>query len=258
MQEEIIRKEWEAKQAALRMKKEEAQRQHEEELKRHQDIQRGIDDYIDNGAETPEFLRVVSESQSSKELCPFFTKTGACRYGDVCSRNHRRLALSKIILVPGFYTHFSLQKTSAEYDTDVCLEFESSETRRDFREFYESVVPELETFGRIKTLKVCCNTEIHLRGNLYVEYYSEREAARAWRKLKGRYYAQRQLNCEFVSLTSWRNAVCGMAKCPKGRACNFLHTFRNPNDEYDIKSPPRWAKKNDDFENSSSRRSEHR
>lgn len=150
MQEEIIRKEWEAKQAALRMKKEEAQRQHEEELKRHQDIQRGIDDYIDNGAETPEFLRVVSESQSSKELCPFFTKTGACRYGDVCSRNHRRLALSKIILVPGFYTHFSLQKTSAEYDTDVCLEFESSETRRDFREFYESVVPELETFGRIK------------------------------------------------------------------------------------------------------------
>ena len=144
--------------------------------------------------------------------------------------------------MPGFYTHFSLEKNSAEYDTDIALEFESSETRQHFREFYNDVVPELESFGRIKTLKYCCNTEVHLRGNLYVEYYTEREAARALRKLKGRWYAGRQLNCEFVNLKSWRSAVCGMSKCPKGRACNFLHTFKNPHDQYDIKSPPRWAK----------------
>lgn len=178
-------------------------------------------------------------------MCPFFTKTAACKYGDTCSRNHRRNALSKIIIIPGFYNHFSLEKNSREYDTDIGLEFESSETRRDFRDFYREIVPELETFGRIKTLRCCCNSEIHLRGNLYVEYYTEREAARAWRRLKGRYYAGRQLNCEFATLLSWTKAICGMTKCPKGRACNFLHTFRNPSDKYDVKSPPRWSRRSE-------------
>ncbi|XP_012279294.1 U2 small nuclear ribonucleoprotein auxiliary factor 35 kDa subunit-related protein 1 isoform X2 [Orussus abietinus] len=242
-QEAKIRQEFEEKQKAQRAKKEEEQRLRDAEFERQRDLQRRIDEYIDEGASTPETFRVVTDSQPGRELCPFFTKTGACRYGDTCSRNHRRVCLSKVILVPGFYSHFSLEKNSAEYDTDVGLEFESSETRRHFREFYKDVVPELESFGRIRTLKYCCNTEIHLRGNLYVEYYTEREAARALRKLKGRWYAGRQLNCEFVNLKSWRNAVCGMGKCPKGRACNFLHTFRNPRDEYDIKSPPMWAKR---------------
>nr|XP_031840438.1 U2 small nuclear ribonucleoprotein auxiliary factor 35 kDa subunit-related protein 1 isoform X2 [Nomia melanderi] len=241
-QEAKIREEFEAKQEVIRKKQEEEKQKREEDIKKREELLKEIDDYIDNGIETPEAMREVVDSQPGKELCPFFTKTAACRYGDTCSRNHRRVCLSKVILIPGFYTHFSLEKNSAEYDTDVALEFESWETREHFREFYKDVVPELESFGRIKTLKYCCNTEVHLRGNLYVEYYTEREAARALRKLKGRWYAGRQLNCEFANLKSWRSAVCGMAKCPKGRACNFLHTFRNPHDEYDIKSPPRWAK----------------
>ncbi|CAL7933493.1 unnamed protein product [Xylocopa violacea] len=259
-QEAKVRQEFEAKQEAIRKKQEEEKRRREEDVRKREQLLKEIDDYIDNGIKTPEALREVIDSQPGKELCPFFTKTGACRYGDTCSRNHRRLCLSKVILVPGFYTHFSLEKNSAEYDTDIALEFESSETRQHFREFYKDVVPELESFGRIKTLKYCCNTEVHLRGNLYVEYYTERDAARALRRLKGRWYAGRQLNCEFVNLKSWRSAVCGMSKCPKGRACNFLHTFKNPHDEYDIKSPPRWTKQLGSFsqETTSGRRSEHR
>lgn len=183
----------------------------------------------------------------------FFTKTGACKYGDACSRNHQRKSLTKVILIPGFYSHFSLEKNSNEYDTDVGLEFESSETRKHFRDFYRDVVPELESFGRIRTLKCCFNSDIHLRGNLYVEYETEREAARAWRKLRSRWYAGRQINCEFANIVSWRNAVCGMFHCPKGRACNFIHAFRNPGDEYEIKSPP-WRPVRADRESTSSRR----
>lgn len=257
-QEMKIRQEFEAKQETIRKKQEEEKRKREEDIKKREQLLKDIDDYIDNGIKTPEPLREVIDSQPGKELCPFFTKTAACRYGDTCSRNHRRVCLSKVILVPGFYTHFALEKNSAEYDTDVALEFESSEMRQHFREFYNDVVPELESFGRIKTLKYCCNTEVHLRGNLYVEYYTEREAARAVRALKGRWYAGRQLNCEFANLKSWRSAVCGMIKCPKGKACNFLHTFKNPHDEYDVKSPPRWTKQTSGQEASSSRRSEHR
>ncbi|KAF7389323.1 hypothetical protein HZH66_010460 [Vespula vulgaris] len=241
-QEEKIRKEFEAKQEIIRKKEEEEKRIREEEIRRRELLQKEIDDYIDKGIKTPEALRETIDSQPGKELCPFFTKTGACRYGDTCSRNHRRVCLSKILLIPNFYSHFSLEKNSTEYDTDIALEFENSETRQHFCEFYNDIVPELESLGRIKTLKLCCNTEIHLRGNLYVEYYTEREAARALRKLKGRWYAGRQLNCEFANLKSWRSAVCGMLKCPKGRACNFLHTFKNPHAEYDIKSPSRYSK----------------
>ncbi|XP_046465658.1 U2 small nuclear ribonucleoprotein auxiliary factor 35 kDa subunit-related protein 2 [Neodiprion pinetum] len=238
-QETRIRKEYEAKQEVLRLKKEEARRKEEEESERLEEVHRNIEAYIDEGRSTPEVLREVTNSQPGKEPCPFFSKTGACRYGDTCSRNHQRLALSRVLLIPGFYSHFSLEKNSAEYDTDIALEFGGSETRHHFREFYNDVVPELETFGRIKTLKCCRNTEIHLRGNMYVEYYEERAAARALRSLKGRWYAGRQLNCEFANVQSWRNAICGMPKCPKGRSCNFLHTFRNPRDEYDVKSPQR-------------------
>ncbi|XP_034947608.1 U2 small nuclear ribonucleoprotein auxiliary factor 35 kDa subunit-related protein 2 [Chelonus insularis] len=253
-QEEKIRKEFEAKQEAVRKKNEELKLKQEEELRRQEQIQREIDDYIDNGAKTPEALQVVIDSQPGKEICPFFSKTAACKYGDSCSRNHRRSALTKIIIIPGFYSHFSLEKNSAEYDTDIGLEFELVETRKHFREFYKDVVPELESYGKIKTLKCCCNSEVHLRGNLYVEYYDKRDAARAWRQLKGRWYAGRQLNCEFANFKSWRNAVCGMNKCPKGRSCNYLHTFTNYTADYDIKSPPRRSK-NSERELTSSRRS---
>ncbi|EZA58931.1 hypothetical protein DMN91_011014 [Ooceraea biroi] len=250
--------EFKARQEAFQKKKEEEKQKREEQFRKQEQLQKEIDDYIDNGVQTPEPLREVVDSQPSKDLCPFFTKTGACRYGDACSKNHRRVLLSKVIMVPGFYSHFSLEKNSAEYDTDVALEFESSETRHHFREFYEDAISELESFGRIKTLRCCCNIEVHLRGNMYVEYYTEREAARAWRNLKGRWYAGKQLNCEFANLTSWRSAVCGMAKCPKGsRACNFLHTLRNPHDKYSIKSPPRRLK-NTPQDANTSKRSEHR
>ncbi|XP_015112431.1 U2 small nuclear ribonucleoprotein auxiliary factor 35 kDa subunit-related protein 1 [Diachasma alloeum] len=253
-QEEILRKEFEAKQQLLNKRKKETQSRQEEELKHQETLKKAIDSYIDEGTKTPESLRAVMDSKPGKELCPFFTKTAACKYGDSCSRNHRRLALGKILVIPGFYTHFSLERNSFEYDTDIGLEYDSFETQKDFREFYRDVLPELESFGRIKTLRFCRNTEVHLRGNLYVEYSSEREAARAWRKLNGRYYAGRQLNCEFANIGSWRAAVCGLLRCPKGKMCNFLHTFRNPRDEYDIMSPPRWSKKGEG--ENSDRRSE--
>ncbi|XP_071559837.1 uncharacterized protein [Temnothorax nylanderi] len=256
-QEMKIREEFEAKRAAFLKKKEEERRQHEEQLRKQEQLQKEIDDYIDNGVKTPEALRDVVDNQPTKILCPFFTKTGACRYGNACSKNHRRIFLSKVIMIPGFYSHFSLEKNSAEYDTDVALEFESSEMLRHYHEFYEDVIGELESFGRIKTLKCCRNREIHLRGNLYVEYYTEREAARAWRNLNGRWYGGKQLNCEFVNMISWRNAVCGILECPKGsKFCNFLHTLKNPHSRYNIKSSRR--PKNKPHDSNNSKRSEHR
>ena len=211
-------------------------------------LRKEIDAYIDDGAATPEQMRTFNETQPRKEICPFFAKTGACRYGDVCSRNHQKPLLSTKICVPGFYSHYSLERHRGDYDDKY--EYESREVRNHFRDFYTDVVPELEKFGKIRTLQYCKNSEPHLRGNLYIEYETERDAARAVRGLKGRWYAGRQLHCEFVHFKSWRGAVCGMSRCPKGSSCNFLHVFKNPTVDYEVKSPPLWTRKQDNFDRS--------
>ena len=76
----MIRKEYEAKQEAIQKKQVEEKQRIEEELKKRQQMQKEIDDYIDNGAKTPQVLRIVAETQPGKEVCQFYTKTGACRY----------------------------------------------------------------------------------------------------------------------------------------------------------------------------------
>ena len=61
-----------------------------------------------------------------KEACQFFMKTGACRYGDLCSRSHPYPETSCTILIPAMYAHFSLDQDlldEEEYDTGVSLTF---------------------------------------------------------------------------------------------------------------------------------------
>lgn len=78
-QEMKIREEFEEKRSAFLKKKEEEVKEREEQLRRQEQLQQEIDDYIDNGVRTPDVLREIADSQPTKALCPFFTKTGACR-----------------------------------------------------------------------------------------------------------------------------------------------------------------------------------
>lgn len=65
-----------------------------------------------------------------------------------------------------------------------------------------------------------------------------------------------------MKLSSWRNAICGQFNrgiCLKGKACNYLHVFRNPTREFvsadrDWKNPTPFSISNDEpgrFSNSS-------
>lgn len=74
-----IHEKLEAKQEVIRKKEEEKKRKHEEQLRKQEQLHKEIDNYIDNGTKTPEVLRDVMDTQPSKDLCPFFMKTGACR-----------------------------------------------------------------------------------------------------------------------------------------------------------------------------------
>lgn len=89
----------------------------------------------------------------------------------------------------------------------------------------------MEKFGYVRQFKVCCNHEAHLRGNVYVEFRSSREAIKCFRSLQGRWYGGKQLQVEFCGIQSWTSAICGLffkRRCPKGNSCNFLHVFKNP------------------------------
>jgi len=53
---------------------------------------------------------------------------------------------------------------------DLTLEFEDLELYQHFETFYNDILPEFKAAGRVVQLKVCCNYEPHLRGNVYVQY----------------------------------------------------------------------------------------
>ncbi|KAK3018480.1 hypothetical protein RJ639_003565 [Escallonia herrerae] len=102
-------------------------------------------------------------------------------------------------------------------------------------------------------LTVCRNGSFHLRGNVYVHYRSLDSAVMAYQSVNGRFFAGKQVTCEFVSVTRWKVAICGeymksrLKTCSRGTACNFIHCFHNPGGDYEWadwdKPPPKyWMK----------------
>lgn len=170
-----IRAEFDANKERLRKLKEEKLRLAEEKLEQHKRLADAIDRYINGSGDLPDELKINAESNPGKAMCPFFEKTSTCRYGMKCSRNHCRPGISRLLLIPNFFTHIRLdQSKHTEYGSDFCLEIDDSELYRDFNEFFNDVEPELSTFGRIITFCVCSNQEPHLRGHTYVEFDDQR------------------------------------------------------------------------------------
>ena len=56
------------------------------------------------------------------------------------------------------------------FGLDMGLEYEDNDLYRSFRDFYYDIIPEFKSVGRVVNIKVCCNHEPHLRGNVYVQY----------------------------------------------------------------------------------------
>jgi len=87
-----------------------------------------------------------------------------------------------------------------------------------------------------------------------VHYKSLDSALLAYSSMNGRYFAGKQITCEFVAVTRWKAAICGeymrskYKTCSHGVACNFIHCFRNPGGDYEWADwdnpPPRyWIRK---------------
>uniref|UniRef100_A0A1B6LRP1 C3H1-type domain-containing protein n=1 Tax=Graphocephala atropunctata TaxID=36148 RepID=A0A1B6LRP1_9HEMI len=136
----MIKEEWEREQRKLQ-EAEEVRKKMEDEKKRKQaELLTQIDAFIEGRAELPDEVNVSTQTQPGQPECPFFYKTGACRFRDLCSRNHTRPGISRTLLVPNFYDHFGLQTLNHdEYDTDVGLEYEESETYQHFKSILAAV-----------------------------------------------------------------------------------------------------------------------
>ncbi|XP_003969911.1 U2 small nuclear ribonucleoprotein auxiliary factor 35 kDa subunit-related protein 2 [Takifugu rubripes] len=241
-EERIIKEEWEAQR---KREEEEKEQKQLEKRDREEAVQKMLDEaenQLQNGGpwmnpEAP--LTVNSENYGTERdvsNCPFFLKTGSCRFGDRCSRKHVYPTASPTMMIRSMFKTFGMEEARRDdYDIDACLEHSEEELYESFLEFYHDVLPEFKSVGKVLQFKVSCNHEPHLRGNVYVQFETEEQCKEAFIKFNGRWYAGRQLHCEMCPVTRWKNAICGLfdrQKCPKGKHCNFLHVFRNPGKEF--------------------------
>ncbi|XP_070766915.1 U2 small nuclear ribonucleoprotein auxiliary factor 35 kDa subunit-related protein 2 [Enoplosus armatus] len=241
-EERMIKEEWEAQQ---RREQEEKEQKQQEKRGREEAVQKMLDEaenQLDNGGPWMNPEAPVTENSENfgteRDVanCPFFLKTGACRFGDRCSRKHAYPTASPTLMIRGMFRTFGMEESRRDdYDIDAWLEHSEEELQESFLEFYDDVLPELKSIGKVVQFKVSCNYEPHLRGNVYVQFDIEEQCKQALIKFNGRWYAGRQLHCEMCPVTRWKNAICGLfdrQKCPKGKHCNFLHVFRNPGNEF--------------------------
>ncbi|KAH9296549.1 hypothetical protein KI387_040137, partial [Taxus chinensis] len=88
------------------------------------------------------------------------------------------------------------------------LQYTDEEVTQHYEEFYDDVHTEFLKFGELVNFKVCKNGSSHLRGNVYVHYMSLESAIDAYNAINGRFFAAKQVICEFVTVTRWRGAIC--------------------------------------------------
>lgn len=147
----------------------------EERQRQHELLAKKIDNYICGLEPQPVELQTPIDSNPSRELCDFFSKTASCRFGNKCTRNHRRPGISRLLLIQNLFEHVRQdQVTNPQYGVDMLVEFDDANLHQTYIEFFNDVLPELEKFGKVTQLRVCRNQEAHLRGNVYVEFDCER------------------------------------------------------------------------------------
>lgn len=180
-----------------------------EKQEAHELLQQRIADFLLDEAPMPDELRQVTETHAGRELCRMHAKTGACRFGTKCARNHRRPGVARVLLLPQLFVQVQADRKPPL----AVAELDEAGDRRwpqAYAEFFDDVLPEMEKLGQVTQFRVMRNRAAHLAGNLLVEFDTERTALHAQRQLSGRFYAGCLLQPEFCTLESWKMAVCGM------------------------------------------------
>ncbi|CAF1049930.1 unnamed protein product [Brachionus calyciflorus] len=193
------------------------------------------------------------------EKCNYFIKTGVCKYGNFCTKSHVIDANQSYttLIFPGMYSNMLLgyELLKSDKDSDEALEYEESDIIEHYKLFYSDVLTKFKFYGKVIQFLVCSNYQVHLRGNVYVQFENENQARKAYEELNGRYYAGKKIFCYFSHVKNWKDAVCSRFqrnKCDKKYECNYMHVFDNPFDEFRIENlnnaPRRVIEKNEFYD----------
>lgn len=162
---ERIQAEFEARERRAAEARQERVRRAAEKLRQYERLQARIEAYLgDDRCAMPEELRTgCTETQPGREECRMFARTGACRFGDEkCTHNHRRPAVSKLLLMPQLFV------------LAVAAERRAADEEKEYVDFFWDILPEVHELAAVTQFRVCRNRASHLAGNLLIEFESER------------------------------------------------------------------------------------
>ncbi|KAL7697261.1 U2 splicing auxiliary factor [Lotmaria passim] len=168
----------------------------------------------------------VSNNNSS-DRCVFFSKMGACRHGEQCTKLHYHPDSSPTVLFPMMYPN-PLAITHIK-DREWNVEFEKKYLKKHFEHFFKEVWRTFMEFGRIAELRVVSNLGDHLLGNVYIRFEDPQVAARIVRELRGKKLNQIIVLPELSPVTNFAEACCKEdleGRCQRGEQCNYLHIMK--------------------------------
>lgn len=152
------------------------------------------------------------------DVCTFYSKIGACRHGDKCSRRHIHPRRSDTILIFNLYRN---PKGSPQ------------QIQHRFDQFYQDVFVYIARIGEIDAMVVCENDNDHLNGNVYVKFMNDTVAETVMNALNEEWYDALPIHCELSPVESFQDANCrayDAGTCSRGGHCNFMH-IRRPTPE---------------------------
>lgn len=160
-----------------------------------------------------------------KLVCTFYTKIGACRHGEKCSRRHIKPTKSNTILLCNLYQNPKLNRN----ETDG---LNPKQLQEYFDHFYKDIFLKLAEFGEIVSIVVCENENNHLNGNVYVKFNNDSSAYDSVMRLNQEWFAGRPVHCELSPVDNFADANCRAydnSSCNRGDHCNFMHVRRPTN-----------------------------
>ena len=169
-------------------------------------------------------MKKIKKNKKNRVNCNFYFKIGACRHGEKCNRIHNKPTISQTLLFKNLYQNpqTAIAIASGNKVSDEALQ----EALTHFENFYEDIFLELAKHGELLELNVCDNLGDHLIGNVYAKFSTEQEAEKALKALNGKYYNDKQVQCEYSPVTNFKECRCRQyeeGSCGRGGYCNFLH-----------------------------------
>ncbi|CAH2350189.1 putative splicing factor U2AF 23 kDa subunit [[Candida] railenensis] len=165
----------------------------------------------------------MNDYRNDKSTCTFYTKIGACRHGEKCSRTHVKPLSSDTLLLPNLYQNPKLNKNEGE-------ELSQKQIREYFDHFYKDIFLKFASIGEVDSLVVCENENNHLNGNVYVKFTNKDTAYNACLDLNQSWFGGRPVHSELSPVESFSDANCRAYEtdsCNRGDHCNFMH-IRKP------------------------------